>query len=384
MTSGVTMNCNGDDKTMIYLDNAASTVPSEAVINKINEVVQAYGNPSSLHNIGMQARNYIIEARHIISEKMNCKENELYFTSGATMSNNVFIQGFLRKYPNGRLIISAIEHNDIIMLADYLDSIHGKGWVHRIRVTKHGQIDFVKLNTSLIKLTKKKVPVLCCVQWANGECGTIQDMECISKLIHQYPNTYLYTDATQYVPYFKVDLDKYQIDGLGMSGQKINCIKGTGLLYIRNGVDISPIIFGEQGLIGGTENVVGIAALGVAFNELKYDNRELYEKRDYILKELSKCGMIIGSFKNRLPNNVCVYFDKYDGDYFVVMLNELGICASSGSACSSGNGEPSHVILAMGYSPKVANSCIRFTLSKDNTEKELHEVCEIVNEILNY
>lgn len=365
---------------MIYLDNAASTKPSEGVVRKVNEVINIFGNPSSLHTTGVDARCEIVNAKQVIADKLNCLPKEINFTSGATMSNNLFIQGFLSANPNGRLIISSIEHDDIIMLADYLDSIHGSNWVYRIGVNREGQLDIDQLVNALSLLDG--VPILCCVQWANGECGVIQDIPQIASIVHNFDNAYLYTDATQYIPYYQIDLNETHVDGLGMSGQKINCIKGTGLLYIRDGIKINPIIFGRQGLIGGTENVIGISALGEAFRELNYDNTELITMKYLLINELKQSGMIIGG-ANTLPNNVCVCFNtKYDGDYWVATLDEFGVCVSSGSACSSASNEPSHVILAMGYLPDVANSCVRFTLSKSNTIEEIHEVVKLVNEIV--
>ena len=367
---------------MIYFDNAASTKPSKKVVEKLIDSLSYYGNPSSLHGMGVDARCEIVNAKKIIAEKLKCETDELFFTSGATMSNNLFIRGFLSANPKGRLIISAIEHDDIILLADYLDSIRGNGWVYRIGVDKDGRLDIDSLLDAL-SLTDD-VPTLVCIQWANGECGVIQDMEKISKIVHSFDSTYLYTDATQYVPYYKINLSEVQVDGLGMSGQKINCIKGTGLMYVRKGTPINPIIFGKQGLIGGTENVFGIAALGTAFEELDYENNEIYQKRNILIDELKPYGTLIGAIDHRLPNNVYVHFNSsHDGDYWVASLNEFGICASSGSACSSGSDEPSHVVTAMGYPTDVANSCVRFTLSKDNTLEEIHEVADIVKGIIN-
>ena len=368
---------------MIYFDNAASTKPSQHVVDKLMATLSCYGNPSSLHGMGVDARCEVANAKKIIAEKLNCEQSELYFTSGATMSNNVFIRGFLSANPKGRLIISTIEHDDIMLLADYLDSIHNSNWVYRIKVDQDGLLDIDDLLDALSLC--EDVPTLCCIQWANGECGVIQDMEKISKIVHSFDDTYLYTDATQYVPYFKINIHELNIDGLGMSGQKINCIKGTGLMYVKQGTPINSIIFGKQGLIGGTENVFGIAALGAAFEDLDYENNELYKNRNILMDELKSFGKIIGSVVHRLPNNVYVHFNNnHDGDYWIATLDSYGICASSGSACSSGSDEPSHVVMAMGYPAEVANSCIRFTLSKDNTIEEVHEVIEIVKEILNY
>ena len=366
---------------MIYFDNAASTKPSKKGVDKINEVLAYYGNPSSLHGAGVDARCEVVNAKKIIAEKLKCNPEEINFTSGATMSNNLFIRGFLSANPKGRLIISTIEHDDIMLFADYLDSIHGGNWVYRIGVDKDGRLDIDALLDAL-SLTSDR-PTLCCIQWANGECGVIQDIEKISNIVHSFDNAYLYTDATQYIPYYKVNLNELHLDGLGMSGQKIHCIKGTGLMYVKEGTPINSIIFGRQGLIGGTENVLGISALGVAFEELDYENNELYQKRNILIDEFKHCGILIGAVDHRLPNNVYVHFDNpHDGDYWVASLNEFGICASSGSACGSGSGEPSHVVMAMGYPAEIANSCIRFTLSKENTIEEIHEVVSIVKGIL--
>ena len=366
---------------MIYFDNAASTKPSEGVVRKINEVINYYGNPSSLHGAGVDARCEIVNTKRIIASKLNCNADDLYFTSGATMSNNVFIRGFLSVNPKSRLIISTIEHDDIILFANYLDKIHGGNWVYRVGVDKDGRLNIDDLLDALTMCNG--YPTLCCIQWANGECGVIQDMEKISRIVHSFDNAYLYTDATQYIPYFKISLHDLNIDGLGMSGQKIHCIKGIGLLYVKSGTPLVPIIFGRQGLVGGTENVLGISALGVAFEELDYENNELYQKRNILIDEFKHCGTLIGAIDHRLPNNVYVHFDNpHDGDYWVASLNEFGICASSGSACGSGSGEPSHVVMAMGYPAEVANSCIRFTLSKENTIEEIHEVVSIVKGIL--
>lgn len=374
----------GADKKKIYLDNAASTKPTREVINKINEVIEVYGNPSSIHDIGQQAKNVILDAKTIISSKFKCNPSELNFTSGATMSNNLFIQGFLRQHQNARLIITTIEHDDIRELTNHIDKEKGVKWVYRIPVDKNGFVNTEALDNLLNEIADGETPILFVCQWANGECGVIQDMNTISHIVHSYTNCYLYVDATQYIPYFPINLSDTEIDGLGMSGQKIGCIKGVGVLYVRDGVAIAPIIYGEQGLVGGTENVLGIAAIGVAINNLSYDNEELYDKRDYLFDGLKECGQIIGSTTVRLPNNVYICFDGYDSESMVVLMNEFGVCASSGSACGSLTRNGSHVVRALGYTPKESQSCVRFTLSSDTTYQELDEVIRIVNEITNF
>lgn len=357
----------------MYLDYAASTPVSKEVENKLYEVLSIFGNPSSQHYEGYKAKEQIINSRNIISNILNCDANQIHYTSGATMSNNIAIQGFMRKYPNCKILYLAIEHNDIILMANYF-----KDNFIKILVDNEGNIDLS--NLSLLLAQNKYYKVLVVVQYANSEIGTIQNIDMISRLVKSYDNAYLYVDATQYIPYYKCDVKKINIDMLGMSGQKINCIKGTGLLYVKDITMIDPIIFGEQGLIGGTENVIGIACLGEAFKNLKYNNDELINKRDYFIDKLNK--PLIGSKINRLPNNISVLFNNINSEEFIELLNEYNIYASAGSACSSGSLEPSHVLKEIGLSDKDAKSCIRFTINNTITYDDIDNTVDIINKLL--
>lgn len=356
----------------MYLDNAASTEVSKNVKEKLIEVLSIYGNPSSQHNEGFKAKQIITDATDIISDKLNCCFDNIYYTSGATMSNNLAIQGFIRKNPNCKVLYSAIEHNDIILMANYF-----KDNFIKIPVNEEGYIDLCKL--SLMLLQYYNIPVLVVIQIANGEIGTIQKIETISKIIHSYKDTYLYCDATQYIPYYKCNIKELDIDMLGMSGQKINCIKGIGLLYVKDQNIIDPIIFGEQGLIGGTENIIGIACLGEAFKNINYDIKELINKRDYFIEQLNK--PLIGDKYNRLPNNICVLFKNTNSENFVELLNEYNIYSSAGSACSSGNPDPSHVLKAIGLNDVDAKSCMRFTINNNITYKEIDKTINMINKL---
>ena len=360
----------------MYLDNAASTKISKNVEKKIHEVLSIYGNPSSQHEEGFKAKKIIEEATTIISNKLNCGFDNIYYTSGATMSNNLAIQGFIRKNPNCTILYSAIEHNDIIVMAEYMNKRYTKMFIE-IPVDSCGFVNTYALSVELSKC--KNRPVLTVIQYANGEIGTVQNMKTISDIVHTYDSSFLYVDATQYIPYYPCDITKLNIDMLGMSGQKINCIKGTGLLYVKNESLISPIIFGEQGLIGGTENVLGIACLGEAFNSLNYDISELTYKRDYFIEKLNK--KLVGSKLNRLPNNISVLFDGVYSDDFIELLNMYNIYASAGSACSSGNPNPSHVLKAIGLSDEEANSCIRFTINNEIKYKQIDKTVDIINKL---
>lgn len=361
---------------MIYMDTAASTMPSKAVIKCIQDNIEVFGNPSSLHSEGERAHNLITEATSNISEIFNCNEDELYYTSGATMSNNIFIQGFLRAHKNAKLIVSSIEHNDIMKLADYIDKQKGEEFVYRLPVYNDGLIKIDYLSKLLNELDGNYV--LCCIQGANGECGTIQDIEKISGIIHSHENMYLFSDMTQYAPYYPIDIHSLNLDGMSMSGQKIHCIKGVGLLYVKDGVKLDPVIFGEQGFVGGTENVLGIACLNTAINNIDYNNSEIINKRNYFIDSIN-CDLV-GNRENRLPNNICVKCN-INADSMVVMLSEFNICSSAGSACSSNENKPSHVMLAMGYSNEDAMKCIRFTIDKDTTYEDIDYTVNIFKQL---
>lgn len=357
---------------MIYLDNAASTMPSKEVKQKLIDLLDNYGNPSSIHLIGIEARRVIEKATNIISSRISCNKDEIFYTSGATMGNQLIIQGFLKANPNGKVVISTIEHDDIMLLADSMPDKF-----YRVSVNGLGQIDLQELSDLLYSINE---PTLFCIQYANSENGVIQDILSISSLIHKFENKYLHVDATQYIPHYPINVTKLNIDSMSMSGQKINCIKGIGMLYVKKDMPISPIIYGEQGLIGGTENVLGIGCLGEAFKNLKYNNTELSAKSDYLIKNLK--GKLIGSINNRLPNNVYMLFDGINSESMVTLLNEVGICVSAGSACSSQIAKPSHVVLSMGYTEEEAKSCVRFTLNNDITYDDLDYVIKKTNEFI--
>lgn len=346
---------------MIYLDNAASTPVLDSVKAKLINTLDIYGNPSSLHDEGIKARKVVNESKDIISRQINCSSDELYFTTGATMSNCVILQGF-----RGNILSSAIEHEDIIMMHP-----------NTISVDKYGFINLLELDCVLPELGSN---TLVSIQMANSVIGTIQDIKKISKLVHSY-GAFLHTDATQYIPHFPIDTKKMGIDALSMSGQKIGSIKGSGLLYISEQLlpHINPIIYGKQGLIGGTENVPGIACLGEAFNQLHY-NKEETQLRDMLIEGLN--GKLIGPKANRIPNNVCMKFDGVSAIEVVQLLNEYGICCSAGSACSSGDAEPSSTLLSIGLNRDEALSCVRFTLGRDTTEKDIFETIKITNSVI--
>ena len=366
----------------IYLDNAASTKVKEEILTEFDNVARMfYGNPSSEHFEGHIAENNIECSQIIISKCLNCEPNEIYFTSGATMSNNVAIQGFMRRKELNAFLYSAVEHNDIMLITNYLQ---GSVTDHySIPVDKDGIIRMNVLKKNLDKLKSFGFSTLVSIQMANSETGIIQPIKEISELVHQYDNFYLHTDATQYLPYYSIDVKEMGIDMLSMSGQKIGGIKGSGLLYVRDGIDLVPIIFGEQGLIGGTQSAPMIASLSKAFELLDYNNTELAHKRDVLWNGLESLGaVLVGTMENRLPNNIYCRFAGVNGLTLVHLLNEYGISIGTGSACSTDSDKPSHVALAYGLTESEAMECVRFTLSDEITYEDIEYVIKTIKNVL--
>lgn len=367
----------------IYLDNAASAPLQQSVKNRLLSILDIYANPSSLHSAGLQAKSLIDQSSDTIAKCLNCKPEELYYTSGATMANNVAIQGFLKahsiEWPY--FVTTRIEHDDIyLMVQNY--SYDRKEYIPCD--PKTGLLDLECLDETLDELSRKnETSILLSVQWANNEMGIIQDMRTVAKIVNSYPDVYLHVDGTQFIPYFPVDLQALGIDMLSCSAQKIGGLKGTGLLYVRDGVKLSPIIYGDQGLIGGTENVPGIVCMAEAFKNIDYSTSTLLSsKRDYLYSMLKDCGTIVGTLDNRLPNNLNMIFDGVRGEELQSLLSDFGIYVSTGSACSSHTDKPSRTLTAMGYTKEQANSSIRFSLGNDISYEDLDFVSKCMHQFV--
>lgn len=353
---------------MIYLDTAATVKPKQAVIDAINKcLIETWGNPSSLHTLGKAAKNVVDENRKIVADFIGAKPKEIIFTSGACEANSLALCGLLNK-GTYTLITTKIEHKSIMNLADNY-------WSTKfISVDRDGLIDLNELNDAL-KGCKYTIPLVS-IQYANNEIGTIQDMQIISEIVHAHGGV-LHTDATQIMPNWKIDVSG--IDMLSFSGQKIGASKGIGALYVRDGIELKPIIYGsqEKSRRGGTENVPYIAGLGAAIKELKYgysDVKDYFVKR--VLAEIDDTKLIGSEY--RLKNNASICFGGISGELLLLMLNERGIYASSGSAC---NHEPSHVLKAVGLSDEDINSTVRFTFG-DQTKDEVDFVIDSLVEIV--
>ena len=371
----------GGQMKPIYLDNAASTPVRPRVLAKFVEIADSlYGNPSSKHIEGLDAYEEVSHTKEKISEFLSCASDEIYFTSGATMSNNILIQGMFRKHPETMLIISNVEHNDIMELYNWLP------YTKRIvPVNKSGIIDLAILDNLINECKETGRYSLVSVQLANSETGIIQPVWKISEIVHQHDKAFFHSDATQYIPYYPVNVNEMGIDALSMSGQKINGLKGSGVLYVRQALqeNVSPIIFGEQGLIGGTPATPLISSLGEAFELLNYNNIELKHKRDILLRYLEDLGgVLVGTIENRLPNNIYIRFPGVGGMTLLNLLNDYGIYIGTGSACSTDSDKPSHVAMAYGLSPEEALECVRFTLSNENTYEEIEYVVKVIKAIL--
>lgn len=364
----------------IYLDNNATTKVADEVIQEMLPLLgQLYGNASSMHSFGGLISKQIANARKQIAKLIGCDPAEIIFTSGGTESDNAAIKGILAAYPDKRKVItSRVEHPAVLSVCREL-SAHGYNVVE-IGVDPEGQFDMdqyaeqVDENTALVS-----------VMYANNETGVIFPIDKIASLA-KAKGAVFHTDAVQAVGKIPLDLSKSDIDLLSMSGHKLHAPKGVGILYIKKGTRIAPFIQGghqESGKRAGTENSPGIVALGkacaLAAENIELENTKVKALRDKLEKALlQKCpdAILNGKADARLPNTTNISFKFVEGEAILLMLDRFGICASSGSACTSGSLEPSHVLRAMGVPFTAAHGSIRFSLSRYTTENEVDFVIE--------
>lgn len=351
-----------------YFDAAATTQVDYEVCNAmLPYFVDKYYNPSSLYLQSKDIRRDIDNARSIIAKSINAKNDEIYFTSGGSESNCWAIQGFCKKHKRAVVITSRLEHHSIIECCKDLPS---SNLVLFTNVNKDGMIDLDALNIQLSRW-RTCYPIIVSIQLANNEIGTIQNIKSISRMVHRY-KAVLHCDATQAYCNVPIDVNDLGIDMLTASGHKINAPKGIGFLYIRSGIDISPMIYGSQenGMRGGTENVPYIIGLAKAVELHQKYNNDLYHKamsevQNYLITQLKNhfdCK-INGSLIKRLNNNINVTFnDNVTGEGLIYLLNTANILISAGSACNSQSNEPSQVLKAIGLSDSEALRTIRITI----------------------
>ena len=360
----------------IYFDHAATT----AVAKEVKEAMEPYfcknyGNASSLYELGYKSKEAINIARGNVAKAINTKPNEIYFTSCGSESDNLAIKGVARAHrQNGNHIItSRIEHPAVLNTCRQLEK---EGFrVTYLNVDKNGFIDLEELTNSINSRT-----ILVSIMFANNEVGTIEPIKEISRIVHSN-NAIFHTDAVQAVGNIKIDVKEMGIDLLSMSAHKFYGPKGVGALYVRDGIDFIQLQNGghqENDKRAGTENVAGIVGLGkaieIANDNVMHNNGKLLNLRNYCMEQIKNRIPYIrinGDLNSRLPGNINISFLYVNGKDLVKLLAKKGICTSSGSACSSGLPQPSHVLLAMGLSEDIASSALRITLGKENTKEDI-------------
>jgi len=368
----------------IYLDNAATTQLDERVLKAMEPFFsEKYGNASSQHLIGQEAKRALEESRHTIAKSINAKDDEIIFTSGGTESNNIALKGlFFANKDSGKnhIITTKIEHDCVLNTCKWIEQQGGK--VTYLDVDKKGFIDLERLKREINEKT-----FVVSVIHANNEIGTTQDIEAIGKICKE-KEVYFHTDACQSYTKIKIDVQKQNLDLVTLNAHKIHGPKGVGALYIKRGIKIVPLLHGgghEKNLRSGTENIPGIVGLAKAVKiSNQSDVLKIKKLRDKIIESVLKMPNtnLNGDMEKRLCNNVNICFNNIEGEAIGGYLDSYGISSSTGSACSSHTLEPSHVLKAIGLNDLQANSSIRLSLSKYNTEEEIDYVLDILIKIV--
>ena len=372
----------------IYFDHGATTKVDDRVLKRmIPYFSMNYGNPSSMYFLGRSNKRVIEEARETVASCIGANQKEIYFTSCGSESDNLALKGiaYANKHRGRHIITSKIEHPAILNTCKTLER---QGFnVTYLNVDKNGFISLEELENSIRVDT-----ILISIMYANNEIGTIQPIEKIAR-IAKLNNVYFHTDAVQAIGNVRINVKELGIDLLSMSAHKFYGPKGVGALYVRQGIDFESILDGghqEKGKRSGTENVAGIVGLGEAiklsYKEFEYNNKKLLGLRNYFisrLKQLDSNIKINGDLERRLPGNINVSFPNQDGQQLLLGLDEYGICASAGSACSTGSSKPSHVLTSIGLSKEETMGTLRFTLGKENTRQEIDYTVKILQKMLN-
>ncbi len=374
-------------KQIIYLDNAATTKTAPEVVEAMLPYFsEHYGNPSSIYSLGTESKKVVSEVRESIAKSLGAANNEIYFTAGGSEADNWAIKATAEAYvqKGKHIITSAIEHHAVLHTCEYLEK---RGFeVTYVGVDENGILKLDELEKAIRPDT-----ILISVMFANNEIGTIQPIKEIGRIAKEH-GVLFHTDAVQAYGQLPINVDEYQIDMLSASAHKLNGPKGIGFLYIRKGLKTRSFIHGgaqERSRRAGTENVPGIVGLGAAsaraFSRMEEKTKKEIELRDYLIRRIEEevpyCRLN-GDRTQRLPNNVNFSFRFVEGESLLIMLDMRGICASSGSACTSGSLDPSHVLLAIGLPHEIAHGSLRLTLSEENTKEELDTTVEAIKEIV--
>ena len=371
----------------IYLDNAATTSLKSEVLEEMMPILKEnYGNPSSIYSIGRSARKEVEKSRQTVAEILGANPSEIFFTSGGTESDNWAIRGVafaqLRKGKN-HIITSKIEHHAVLHTVKELEK---EGF--EATYLDVDKIGFVNPEDVKAAITEKTALVT--VMYANNEIGTIQKISEIGKVCHE-KGVIFHTDAVQAVGHLEINVKEQNIDLLSLSGHKFHGPKGVGALYVKKGVRILNLMQGgaqESNKRPGTENVAGIVglakALEISMQNRQEKNKDLEKKRDFLITELLKIkrSRLNGDRTQRLPGNVNISFEGIEGESLLLLLDAAGICASSGSACTSGSLDPSHVLLAIGLVHEVAHGSLRLSLDESTTMEELEYTVSEVKKVV--
>jgi cysteine desulfurase len=372
---------------MIYLDYNATTPIDERVLSAMLPYLkEEFGNPSSIYSLAQRARRAVEEAREKLAKLLNADPKEIIFTSGGTESDNFAIKGiaYANQDKGKHIITSQIEHHAVLNTCKFLEK---QGFhITYLPVDRYGVVDLDALEKSITPQT-----ILISIMFANNEVGTIQPIKKIGEIAKRH-GVYFHTDAVQAVGKIPIDVKELGIDLLSLSAHKFYGPKGVGALYVRKGVKMSSFIQGgeqERGRRGGTENVAGIVGLGkaaeIAQEEMVEEEKRVRALRDELERRLLERipeVVLNGHPQNRLYNTLSICVKYVEGESMLINLDREGICASSGSACTSGSLEPSHVLLAMGVPPEIAHGSLRFSLGKFNREEDVERVSEVLPSIV--
>lgn len=377
-----------EERRTIYLDHAATTpVHPEVVEAMLPYFGERYGNASSIHSLGQEARQGLVKARGEVADILDCSPEEIVFTSCGTESDNLALRGVaLKNRPRGdHIITSSIEHHAVSHTCEQLERSFGFE-VTYLPVDGYGLVDPADVERAINDST-----ILISIMYANNEMGTVEPIAEIGEIArgHGIP---FHTDAVQAAGALSLDVEELEVDLLSLSAHKFYGPKGVGLLYVREGVETLPMQTGgghEGGLRSGTENVAGIVGLATALR-LSEERREEESQRLAALRDRLVEGVrssidhcqLLGHPERRLPNNAAIAFEYVEGEGILLSLDMEGIATSSGSACSTGSSEPSHVLLAMGVPPELARGSIRMTLGHQNTQEDVDRVLEVLPGII--
>ena len=376
-------------RQMIYLDNAATTKTRPEVVEAmLPYFTEYYGNPSSIYDFSSKSREAVAHARETIAASLGAKTNEIYFTAGGSESDNWALVATAEAYASKgkHIITSKIEHHAVLHTCEYLEK---RGFeVTYLDVDEQGIVKLEELKKAIRPDT-----ILISIMFANNEIGTIEPIRQIGQIAREH-GILFHTDAVQAYGHVPISVDEYNIDMLSASAHKLQGPKGIGFLYIRKGVKIRSFIHGgaqERKRRAGTENVPGIVGFGkaaeIAFATMEERTQKERQLRDYLMEKVMEkvpFTRINGSRAERLSNNVNFAFQFIEGESLLIKLDMAGICGSSGSACTSGSLDPSHVLLAIGLPHEIAHGSLRLTLSDENTREEMDYVADQIREIVEY